>query len=77
MAATVGVAVVAAVLDQVPQLGSLRSLLFTHHWLGFGEILRLSVDWRTLLGWLGLQLGYVVIFGAAAWARFTTADITS
>ena len=77
MAATIGVAVVAAVLDQVPQLGSLRTLLFTHHWLGFGEILRLSVDWHTLFGWLGLQLGYVVIFGAAAWARFTTADITS
>src|SRR5947209_3543811 len=77
MAATIGVAVVAAVLDQVPQLGSLRTLLFTHHWLGFGEILRLSVDWRTLFGWLGMQLAYVAIFGAAAWARFSTADITS
>ncbi|MBV9290804.1 MAG: ABC transporter permease [Frankiales bacterium] len=77
MAATVGVAVVTAVLDQVPQLGSLRTILFTHHWLGFGEILRSSVDWHTLLSWLGLQLGYVVVFGAAAWARFTTADITS
>jgi ABC-2 type transport system permease protein len=77
MAATIGVAVVAAVLDQVPQLGSLRALLFVHHWLGFGEILRLSVAWHTLFGWLGLQLAYVVVFGAAAWARFTTADITS
>jgi ABC-2 type transport system permease protein len=77
MAATVGVAIVAAVLDQVPQLGSLRGLLFTHHWLGFGEILRLTVDWSTLLSWLGLQLAYVVLFGAAAWARFTTSDITS
>jgi ABC-2 type transport system permease protein len=77
MAATVGVAIVAAVLDQVPQLGSLRGLLFTHHWLGFGEILRLDVDWTTLLSWLGVQLGYVVLFGAAAWARFTTSDVTS
>jgi ABC-2 type transport system permease protein len=77
MAATVGVAIVAAVLDQVPQLGSLRTVLFTHHWLGFGEILRLSVDWHTLFSWLGLQFAYVVIFGSAAWARFTTADITS
>jgi ABC-2 type transport system permease protein len=77
MAATVGVAVVTAVMDQVPQLGSLRSVLFTHHWLGFGEILRLSVAWHTLFGWLALQLAYVVVFGAAAWARFTTADITS
>jgi ABC-2 type transport system permease protein len=77
MAATVGVAVVAAVLDQVPQLGSLRNILFTHHWLGFGEILRLNVDWATLMSWLGLQLAYVVLFGSAAWARFTTANITS
>jgi ABC-2 type transport system permease protein len=77
MAATVGVAIVAAVLDQVPQLGSLRNLLFTHHWLGFGEILRLNVDWATLLSWLGLQLAYIILFGTAAWARFTTADITS
>jgi ABC-2 type transport system permease protein len=77
MATTVGIAVVAAVLDQVPQLGSLRTVLFTHHWLGFGEILRLVVDWHALLGWLGLQLAYVVVFGSAAWARFTTADITS
>lgn len=77
MAATVGVAIVATVLDQVPQLGSLRGLLFTHHWLGFGEILRRDVDWATLTSWLGLQLGYVVLFGAAAWARFTSADVTS
>lgn len=77
MASTVGVAVIAAVLDQVPQLGSLRSLLFTHHWLGFGEILRSSVDWTSLLSWLGLQLAYVAIFGALAWARFTTSDVTS
>jgi ABC-2 type transport system permease protein len=77
MAATVGVAIVAAVLDQVPQLGSLRNALFTHHWLGFGEILRLNIAWSTLLSWLGLQLAYVVLFGTAAWARFTTSDITS
>ena len=77
MAATVGVAVIAAVLDQIPQLGGLRTLLFTHHWLGFGEILRPDVQWHILFSWLGLQLGYVLIFGAAAWARFTTGDITS
>jgi ABC-2 type transport system permease protein len=77
MAATVGTAIVAAVLDQIPQLGSLRSMLFTHHWLGFGEILRPDVAWPMLLSWLWLQAAYVLLFGAAAWARFTTADITS
>jgi ABC-2 type transport system permease protein len=77
MAATVGTAVVSAVLDQIPQLGGLRSLLFTHHWLGFGEILRAQVDWRTLDSWLLLQLGYVALFGSAAWAKLGGSDITS
>jgi len=77
MAATVGSAVVSAVLDQIPQLGGLRSLLFTHHWLGFGEILRADVDWHTLDSWLLLQLGYVALFGSAAWAKLGGSDITS
>ena len=40
MAATVATTIVAEVLDQVPQLGSARSLLFTHNWLGYGDLLR-------------------------------------
>jgi ABC-2 type transport system permease protein len=77
MAATVGAAVITTVLDQIPQLGSLRTLLFTHHWLGFGEILRANPDWGTLGSWLGLQAGWIAIFGSAAWARLGDADITS
>lgn len=77
MAATVGIAIVANVLDQVPQLGSLRTGLFVHHWLAFADILRGYVDWGRLGSYLLLQLAYVGLFGAAAWARFTTADITS
>jgi len=77
MAATIGAAVIAAVLDQIPQLGWLRALLFTHHWMGFGEILRANPDWHTLLEWLRVQLAYVALFGSAAWARLGDADITS
>jgi ABC-2 type transport system permease protein len=77
MAATVGVAVVSAVLDQIPQLGSMRNVLFTHNWLGFGEILRATVDWHTLIGWLGVQACYVALFGSAAWAKLGDADITA
>jgi ABC-2 type transport system permease protein len=76
-AATVGIAIVANVLDAVPQLGRLRSGLFVHHWLAFADILRGYVDWPQLAGYLLLQVAYVALFGAAAWARFTTADITS
>jgi ABC-2 type transport system permease protein len=77
MATTLGVAIVASVLDSVPQLGSLRQLLFVDHWTSFTGILSQNVDWPTLWHNLLLQLAYVVIFGAAAWARFTTADVTS
>jgi ABC-2 type transport system permease protein len=77
MAATVATTIVAEVLDQVPQLGSLRSALFTHNWLGFGDLLRGSVDVGSLVSSSMLQLPYVVLFGALAWARFTSKDITS
>lgn len=77
MAATVGVAIVASVLDSVPQLGSFRNVLFVHHWLAFADIMRGSVDWTTLWSYLLLQLAYVAIFGTLAWARFTTKDVTS
>jgi ABC-2 type transport system permease protein len=77
MAATLGVAIIASVLDSVPQLGSLRNMLFVHHWTAFTDILSQHVDWATLWHYLLLQLAYVVVFGSAAWARFTTQDVTS
>jgi ABC-2 type transport system permease protein len=77
MAATVAATIIVEVLDAVPQIGSARSWLFTHNWLGFGELLRSDVEVRTLVGWSMLQVAYVVVFGALAWARFTTKDITS
>jgi ABC-2 type transport system permease protein len=77
MATTLAIAIVASVLDSVPQLGSLRQLLFVDHWTSFTDILSQSVDWSTLWHYLLLQLAYITIFGSAAWARFTTADVTS
>jgi ABC-2 type transport system permease protein len=76
MAATVVTAVAFAVVDSVPQLGSLRTILLTHHWLDFGEILRASPDVGALVGWGLLPVAYAAIFLAAAWARITTADVT-
>ena len=77
MAATLGVAILASVLDAIPQLGGLRDLLFVHHWTAFTNILSASVDWGTLWHYLLVQLAYVAIFGSAAWARFSTSDVTS
>ncbi|WP_426595070.1 ABC transporter permease [Cellulomonas sp. McL0617] len=77
MAATVVVAIVSGVLDQIPQLHAIAAALLTHHWLDFAEFLRLQPDWSTLGRGLALQAAWVVIFGALAWSRFTTADISS
>jgi len=77
MAATVVLAIVFAVLEAVPQLGSFRSLLLTHHWFGFGELLRGEVNMGWLLRDTTIPLSYTAIFAAAAWARLATADVTS
>ncbi|MBO3084625.1 ABC transporter permease [Cellulomonas fengjieae] len=77
MAATVVTAIVCGVLDQLPQLQTVAPALLTHHWLDFAEFLRLEPDWGVLGQGLALQAAWVVIFGALAWSRFTTADVSS
>src|SRR4051794_40860162 len=77
MAATVVVAIVSGVLDQLPALHTIAPALLTHHWLGFAEFLRLQPDWSVLGRGLALQAAWVAIFGALAWSRFTTADVSS
>ncbi|GGB99265.1 ABC transporter permease [Cellulomonas carbonis] len=77
MAATVVVAVVSAVLDSLPQLASIHPALLTHHWFDFAEFLRVEVDWGVLGQGLAVQAAWVAVFGALAWSRFVTADVTS
>jgi ABC-2 type transport system permease protein len=76
--ATIAILVVTSeVVDQVPQLAAIGPYLPTHWWLSFDSILRAPVDTSTLLKGL-LSFGvYVVLFGSFAWARFTSADVTS
>ncbi|HEX3541531.1 MAG TPA: ABC transporter permease subunit [Acidimicrobiales bacterium] len=75
MAATVGFAVLSAVLDGVPQVSAIHPWLFTHNWFAFGDLLRNPVQWTAITHDLTLQLAYIAVFGAAAWARFTTKDV--
>lgn len=77
MATTVGLAVFSFLLDAVPQLSSIHGALLTHHWLGFGELLRGSVDTSVLLRWSSLDLAYAAVFLSLAWARLQTKDVTS
>lgn len=77
MATTVGLLITVQILDQIPQLHAIQPYLFSHHWLSFADLMREPVYWDDLLKNLGLQGLYAAVFGSAAWARFTTKDITA
>jgi len=77
IAATVVVSILSSVLDSLPQLAAIHPYLLTHHWFDFAEFLRVEVSWSLLGQGLLVQLGWVAVFGSLAWARFTTADVTS
>jgi len=69
--------VASEVCDQVPQFAVIQPYLPTHWWNSFDALLRVPVDSGTLLKGLLSFAVYLVLFGSLAWARFTTADVTS
>ena len=77
IAAILVLAIASEVVDSVPQFASVHPYLPTHFWLSFDALLRSPVAWPDLAHGLLSYAVYVVIFGAIAWARFTTADVTS
>jgi ABC-2 type transport system permease protein len=77
MAGTVASAILFAVLESVPQLSAIHPILLTHNWLDFSELLRGQVHVWSLLHSTLIPLAYTAIFGSLAWARITSADITS
>ncbi|MFG2326596.1 ABC transporter permease [Streptomyces sp. NBC_01723] len=77
MATTVGLLITVQILDQIPQLHALQPYFFSHHWLSFADLMREPVYWDDLVKNLGLQALYAAVFGSAAWARFTSKDITA
>ncbi|MFF0514853.1 ABC transporter permease [Streptomyces sp. NPDC004250] len=77
MATTVGLLITVQILDQIPQLHALQPYFFSHYWLSFADLMREPVYWDDLVKNLGLQALYAAVFGSAAWARFTSKDITA
>ena len=76
--ATIMILVVTSeVVDNVPQLAAVGPYLPTHWWLSFDALLRVPVDTSTLLRGLLSFAVYALLFGSFAWARFTSADVTS
>ena len=77
IAAVMILVVTSEVVDNVPQLAVIHPYLPTHWWLSFDSLLRSPVDTSTLLRGLLSFAVYAVLFGSFAWARFTSADVTS
>lgn len=77
IAAVLVLAVASEVADNVPQISASHPYLPTHWWLSFDALLRSPIDTATLLHGLLSFGAYAVIFLSIAWARLTTADITS
>src|SRR3954452_24971253 len=77
MVATVVLSTTSYILDSIPQVGWLHPYLLTHHWLDFGDLLRDPIVWNNVVAGLLLAAGYTAVFFLAAWARFTTKDVTS
>jgi ABC-2 type transport system permease protein len=77
IAASLIIAVGSEVVENVPQFAPVNPYLPTNWWLDFDSLLRTPVDTTTL--WHGLLsfAVYAVIFLTIAWARFTSADVTS
>jgi ABC-2 type transport system permease protein len=69
--------VASEVCDNIPQFGVVRPYLPTHWWLSFDSLLRSPVATSDLLHAL-LSFGvYIAVFCSIAWARFTSADVSS
>jgi len=49
----------------------------TRYWLAWIDFFREPVFWRDIQRGFGIQAVYVVVFLAAAWANFSTRDITA
>src|ERR1700744_2180429 len=63
--------------DSVPQFAVIQPYLPTHWWPMFDALLRVPIDSGTLLKGLLSFAVSLVLAGTFAWARFTTADVTS
>ncbi|MGB3772309.1 MAG: ABC transporter permease [Rhodococcus sp. (in: high G+C Gram-positive bacteria)] len=80
LAATLGALaflIASSLLLTLDAADALAPYLPTRYWLAFVDLFRDPVPMRDLLRGVGLQGVYVVVLLGAAWANFTTKDVTS
>jgi len=75
--ATIGVNVMMFILDAIPQLDWLHPWLLVDGWTAFGDLLRDPISTDAISRGLVVAFVYAVVFLGAAWARFSSKDITS
>ena len=69
--------VTSQVLDLIDATRAIKPYLPTHYWLSFVDLFRDPILWRGIQHGVALQAVYLIVFLGAAWASFTTKDITS
>lgn len=80
LGATMGalaVLVASSLLFTLDAASPIAPYLPTRYWLAFVDIFRDPIQWRDLTRGMALQGVYVGVLLAAAWANFTTKDVTS
>ena len=77
MVATVLLTVGMFIADTIQQLDWLHPYLLTHWWTSFADVLRDPIYGGNISRGLITAASYAVVFWLAAWARFTTKDVTS
>lgn len=77
MTATLVMSGVSNILGNIPQLEWMHEWLFTFYWLDFADLMRVPIEWSSMLSNIVLQLGWIAVFFALAYGRFTTKDILS
>jgi ABC-2 type transport system permease protein len=77
MLGALAVLIASSLLFTLDAASSIAPYLPTRYWLAFVDFFREPILWRDVLRGLGLQAVYVVVLLGAAWANFTTKDVTS
>ena len=70
------VLVASEVLVTLNAATSIQPYLPTRYWLAWIDFFRQPVFWRDIQRGFGIQAVYVAVFLAAAWANFSTKDVT-
>jgi ABC-2 type transport system permease protein len=77
MLGALAVLIASSLLYTLDAASSIAPYLPTRYWLAFIDFFRDPILWRDIVRGLGLQAVYVVVLLGAAWANFTTKDVTS